>query len=56
MLTKSENGVTVESVEKELANLETGYKAVRDKMAAQYFDHRKKLRALLAVLKAEDKT
>jgi hypothetical protein len=53
MLTKPENNATAESVEKELADLEAAYRAVRKTAAATYDKHRRKLRALLAVLKAE---
>ena len=53
MLTKPEEDVTAESVEKELADLEPSYKAAREQLKNLYLARRKKLRALLAVLVAE---
>ena len=45
--------VTVVSVETELSILEANYKVDRRNLATRYAERRKKLRALLAVLKAE---
>lgn len=53
MLTNPEKDVTVESVEKELADLEVFFKDEIRLRTVDYRARRKKLRALLAVLKAE---
>ena len=53
MLTNAESDVTVVSVETELSIVEANYKVDRRNLATRYAERRKKLRALLAVLKAE---
>jgi len=53
MLTNAESDLTVVSVETELSIVEANYKVDRRNLATRYSERRKKLRALLAVLKAE---
>ena len=53
MLTNAESDLTVVSVETELSIVEANYKVDRRNLATRYAERRKKLRALLAVLKAE---
>jgi len=53
MLTNPESDVTVASVETELSIVEANYKVDRRNLATRYSERRKKLRALLAVLKIE---
>jgi hypothetical protein len=53
MLTNPEANVTAATIEAELTALDAAYELNREALTDRYRERRKKLRALLAVLKAE---